>query len=169
MSRQERAFLLPDLGEGLTFGDIAECHIKVGDLVEADQIALVVETTKASVEVPLPFGGEVIAVHGKVGDRIPVGAPLVTLLTDEIAFEAAAPVKHLVGQHNPALKAAVSGLARSLPPREPSSRLAVTPAVRRLAREAGVDLARVSGSGLGGVITLDDVHVAAGQTSGRQP
>jgi 2-oxoisovalerate dehydrogenase E2 component (dihydrolipoyl transacylase) len=166
MSKQPRAFLLPDLGEGLMSGEIAECHIKVGDHVEADQIALVIETTKASVEVPLPFGGEVIELHGKLGDIIPVGAPLVTLLTDECPAEMAAPIKHLVGQRNPTVSPAGGRLARTLPPRGPTQRLAVTPAVRRLARETGVDLARISGTGLGGVITLDDVQAAGAAGAG---
>lgn len=162
MGKFERAFLLPDLGEGLTSGEISECHIKVGDTVVADQLALVIETTKASVEVPLPFGGEVIAIHGNIGDIIPVGEPLVTLLTDEAPEEPAPRINHLVGQsRNVGGSEGKSGLARRLPPRTGAPRISASPAVRRLARELDIDLAALAGTGRGGAITLDDVQAAA--------
>jgi 2-oxoisovalerate dehydrogenase E2 component (dihydrolipoyl transacylase) len=168
MSKTPRAFLLPDLGEGLTHGEIAQCYVNVGDAVQADQIALLIETTKASVEVPLPFGGEVIEIHGKVGDIIPVGAPLVTLLTDEAPIEEEGLIKHLVGQLRASADlpgGGLRGLARHLPARGASSRLSVSPMVRRLARDLNVDLAELTGTGKGGMISTDDVRAASAATN----
>lgn len=166
MTKVEHTFMLPDLGEGLAAGEIAEIHIAVGDDVVADQLALVIETTKASVELPLPFGGQIIAIHGAVGDTIPVGDPLLTLLTAEAPAPQApkdpqdsAPIKHLVGQR-PAQTAPAGGLARRLPPKK-AGRTAASPIVRRLARELGVDLATLTGTGKGAAITADDVRAAS--------
>lgn len=77
MSNQ--VFMLPDLGEGLAEADIAEWHVKVGDVVTIDQIVVEVETAKAAVDVPIPFAGTVIELHGKDGDTLKVGTPLITV------------------------------------------------------------------------------------------
>jgi pyruvate/2-oxoglutarate dehydrogenase complex dihydrolipoamide acyltransferase (E2) component len=125
---------------------------------------MAIETVKAIVEMPLPFGGKVVQIHGKVGDVIPVGEPLVTLLTDEMPQTEGAQINHLVGQRRNAASAPKegnSGLTRRLPPKERAPRIAATPAVRRLAREMGVDLATVTGTGRGGTITADDVRAAS--------
>lgn len=157
MSRTEYVFMLPDLGEGLASGDLTEIHIKIGEEVVADQLALVVDTTKASVELPMPFAGKVVEIHGEIGDTIPVGAPLLTLLTDEAPAQDTTQVQHLVGQSS---KPADTGLTRRLPPRKPAQRIAASPIVRRLARELGVELIRVTGTGKAGAITADDVRAA---------
>jgi len=70
-------FRLPDLGEGLAEAEIVEWHVKVGDHVRVDQPMVSVETAKAVVEVPAPFGGIVTALCGAPGDIVPTGAPLV--------------------------------------------------------------------------------------------
>ena len=77
MSNQ--VFMLPDLGEGLAEADIAEWHVKVGDVVTIDQIVVEVETAKAAVDVPIPFAGTVVELHGKDGDTLKVGTPLITV------------------------------------------------------------------------------------------
>lgn len=121
MSKAEYVFVLPDLGEGLTHGELREIRIGVGDVVLADQLALVVETTKATIELPLPFAGQVVEIHGEVGDIIPVGDPLLTLLTDEELAEASPQFQHLVGRRNVQADAARTGrLTRGLPPRKQS-------------------------------------------------
>ncbi len=81
MSNQ--VFMLPDLGEGLAEADIAEWHVKVGDVVTIDQIVVEVETAKAAVDVPIPFAGTVIELHGKDGDTLKVGTPLITVSGSE--------------------------------------------------------------------------------------
>src|ERR1700728_2264216 len=70
-------FRLPDLGEGLAEAEIVQWHVKVGDHVRVDQPMVSVETAKAVVEVPAPFGGVVTALHGGPGDIVPTGAPLI--------------------------------------------------------------------------------------------
>uniref|UniRef100_A0A449G602 Lipoamide acyltransferase component of branched-chain alpha-keto acid dehydrogenase complex n=1 Tax=Nocardia farcinica TaxID=37329 RepID=A0A449G602_NOCFR len=79
MTVSERVFLLPDLGEGLTEADILEWKVAVGDTVDVDQVIAEVETAKAAVEVPCPFAGTVLRLHGEVGQQIVVGEPLITV------------------------------------------------------------------------------------------
>src|SRR5690242_6598044 len=76
------AFLLTDLGEGLTEAEIVTWHVQAGDTVAVDQPIVEVETAKAVVEVPVPFAGRVTALHGQPGDVVAVGAPLVTVDTE---------------------------------------------------------------------------------------
>src|ERR1700734_1950174 len=73
------AFLLPDLGEGLTEAEIVTWRVQAGDVVAVDQTVVEVETAKAVVEVPVPFAGRVTALHGEPGDVLAVGAPLITV------------------------------------------------------------------------------------------
>src|ERR1700685_4235118 len=73
------AFLLPDLGEGLTEAEIASWRVEAGDVVAVDQTVVEVETAKAVVEVPVPFAGRVTSLHGEPGDVLAVGAPLITV------------------------------------------------------------------------------------------
>ena len=73
------AFLLPDLGEGLTEAEIVTWRVQAGDVVTVNQTVVEVETAKAVVEVPVPFAGRVTALHGEPGDVLAVGAPLITV------------------------------------------------------------------------------------------
>jgi 2-oxoisovalerate dehydrogenase E2 component (dihydrolipoyl transacylase) len=160
MAEVERIFVLPDLGEGLACGKVIDCRIKVGELVHADQLALVIETAKTCIDLPLPFGGYVVGIHCKVSDIVPVGDPLVTVRTDEMLSTDIDPVNHLVGRRQNSahlLADRHSGLARRLPPRKGEQHVVISPAVRRLARQLQIDLTTVIGTGKGGMITIDDV------------
>jgi 2-oxoisovalerate dehydrogenase E2 component (dihydrolipoyl transacylase) len=75
----EQTFLLPDLGEGLTEAEITEWKVNVGDTVAVDQVIVEVETAKAAVELPVPFAGIVVALHGDAGSTLTVGAPVITV------------------------------------------------------------------------------------------
>ncbi|MBO4206631.1 biotin/lipoyl-containing protein, partial [Micromonospora echinofusca] len=75
----DRVFLLPDLGEGLSEAEIVQWRVAVGDLVTVDQTVVEVETAKAVVDVPCPYAGRVVALHGEPGEVRPVGQPLVTV------------------------------------------------------------------------------------------
>ncbi len=166
MSKSKHVFHLPDLGEGLITGTISECHIAVGDTVVADQVALVIETTKAAVELPIPFGGEILVIHGEIGDSVAVGMPLITLLTDEASADAdpaRKAVTHLVGQASASPGHLVHGisLAERMARKKALGGSRVLPAVRRLARELNVDLSTVVGTGRGGTICEADVHARA--------
>src|SRR5690242_10311203 len=151
------AFLLPDLGEGLTEAEIVTWHVQTGDTVTVDQPIVEVETAKAVVEVPVPFAGRVTALHGQPGDVVAVGEPLLTVDTAESG-------NVLVGYgtstgHRRRHRATRSPGDSSVPPR--NGRLPVaSPLIRQLARSAGLDLATIRGSGRGGLITRQDVDAA---------
>jgi 2-oxoisovalerate dehydrogenase E2 component (dihydrolipoyl transacylase) len=225
------AFLLPDLGEGLTEAEIVTWRVQAGDVVTVDQTVVEVETAKAVVEVPVPFAGRVTALHGEPGDVLAVGAPLITVAgadaepdpapardmatghpaaafaepgvtTPESAAshdgesgnvligygtsgerrrrrargapavsspQATGPVAASTGTGSTgagstgaASASGASGGAASAgqsPP--PGTRVAVvSPLVRRLAREAGLDVTVLQGSGRDGLITRYDVDLA---------
>jgi len=151
------AFLLPDLGEGLTEAEIVTWHVQTGDTVTVDQPIVEVETAKAVVEVPVPFAGRVTALHGQPGDVVAVGEPLLSVDTAESG-------NVLVGYgtstgHRRRHRATRSSGDSSVPPR--NGRLPVaSPLIRQLARSAGLDLATIRGSGRGGLITRADVDAA---------
>ena len=151
------AFLLPDLGEGLTEAEIVTWHVQTGDTVTVDQPIVEVETAKAVVEVPVPFAGRVTALHGQPGDVVAVGEPLLSVDTAESG-------NVLVGYgtssgHRRRHRATRSSGDSSVPPR--NGRLPVaSPLIRQLARSADLDLATIRGSGRGGLITRQDVDAA---------
>ncbi|WP_405958036.1 dihydrolipoamide acetyltransferase family protein [Streptomyces phaeochromogenes] len=79
---KEQVFLLPDVGEGLTEAEILQWAVQVGDSVEINQVIVEVETAKAAVELPSPYAGVVGTLHAKEGETLPVGKPLITVLSD---------------------------------------------------------------------------------------
>ncbi len=176
-------FKMPDLGEGTVEAEVVAWHVKVGDLVEEDQIMAEVMTDKAAVEVPAPVRGRVLALNAAPGDMVPVGTELVVFDTDsgEEAVGAAAEPDQAAAVATAPVAAAAATVQRSEPPPEvppPAStlrsgeispvaeerrrpgRIMASPATRRRAREAGVDLAEVRGSGPGGRITREDFEAA---------
>lgn len=245
-----RDFLLPDLGEGLTEGEIVSWLVKVGDTVDLDQPVAEIETAKAVVEVPSPYAGTVVALHGEVGAEVEVGKPLVTVeeqdapsastaggtaAQDAPSASTAAPMaddprassmvpdpstRTVDGEEQGTLvaeapaeggsgnvlvgygtatgaarrrrrgaggatpqtqngSAAAAALASPPAPSAPSAAVAAppappvppagaaaagrplaTPPVRKLAREVGLDLAAIAGSGLHGAVTRDDLAAA---------
>lgn len=179
-----QTFVLPDLGEGLTDADIIAWRVAVGDVIAADEIVVEVETAKATLELPSPYAGTVVGLHAESGATVPVGSPLLTVDTGagHPAPPTASPVTApgngrsddtvdtngdsgavLVGygtrERNVAPKRAVSAAEA---PR------VISPLVRRLARDAGVDITTLTGSGVDGVILRRDVEAAVrpAQTSG---
>nr|WP_232827400.1 dihydrolipoamide acetyltransferase family protein [Jiangella endophytica] len=162
----ERTFVLPDLGEGLTEAEIVAWRVAVGDEVGVDDVVVDVETAKATVEVPCPHAGRVVTLHGAAGATIEVGAPLIT-----VAAPAAGPSGPGTAESGAVLVGYGTGnatLARRSRGRAATAAAAggaprvLSPVVRRLARDHGVDVRAVSGSGPGGVILRRDVEAAAG-------
>jgi pyruvate dehydrogenase E2 component (dihydrolipoamide acetyltransferase) len=153
-----RDFRLPDLGEGLTEAEIVRVLVAQGDEIKEDQAVLLVETEKAQVELPSPFGGRVATVHVQAGQRVKVGAVLLSFADGggavPTATPAAAPPARAAAPA-PGARAPAAAPAPGLPP-------AATPSTRRLAREVGVDLAHVRGTGPGGRVSDEDVRAAAG-------
>ncbi|MFB9236556.1 dihydrolipoamide acetyltransferase family protein [Plantactinospora siamensis] len=239
----QQVFNLPDLGEGLTEAEIVAWRVAVGDVVEVDQPVVEVETAKAVVDVPCPYAGRVVALHGSPGELRPVGQPLITVAPlDDGADDAGRagaggaddpggePAGHavyreeeragsgnvLVGYgtgHGPAgrrrrrVGAARAGTGRraaaddtaastaALPEGHPTGTgapvptgapavvgdasayrsrldgeldapLVISPLVRRLARERGIDLSAIRGSGPGGMIRRADLDARTGGPAG---
>ncbi|KOU37592.1 dihydrolipoamide acetyltransferase family protein [Streptomyces sp. WM6378] len=180
-------FKLPDLGEGLTEAEIVRWLVAVGDVVAVDQPVVEVETAKAMVEVPCPYGGVVTARFGEEGTELPVGAPLLTVAvgpvheedaTEEaesseysgnvlVGYGTAAATTRRRSRVRPTTPAAVPA-APPAPVRAAGPVPVISPLVRRLAREHGLDLRELRGSGPEGLILRADVESAM-QTSAPAP
>lgn len=207
-------FKLPDLGEGLTEGEILKWLVQPGDDVTLNQPIVEVETAKAAVEIPSPYAGRVSTLHHTEGETVDVGSPIITIDVDPSGPAVATPVSE-----PPAQSAAIQGgdMVPSAPKAEPEEKIQVLvgsgpkagqltrrarkpaaeerrspepprqparisaaavgaraaqiagqvsvlakPPVRRLARDLGVDLQAITGTGPNGTITRDDVEAAAG-------
>lgn len=144
-------FKLPDLGEGVVEGEIVSWHIRPGDRVEEDQPLLDVMTDKATVTIPSPVAGKIVRTHGQLGDAVPVGSELVVMETAAVPCPAANGESKATHGPRPALSIAVGTQ------NDPATRPAASPAVRRRARDQGVRLEDVPGSGKGGRITDADL------------
>src|ERR1035438_8339515 len=161
------AFVLPDLGEGLTEAEILVWHVRVGDIVAVDQEVVEVETAKAVVEIPVPFAGRVAELHAGPGDLLAVGDPLITVSDDHAGSGPDGESGNvLIGYGTTAPRPRRRRPARPEPPGPVTERPAypngahpngrvpvVSPIVRRLARNAGIDLASIRGSGPDGLVT----------------
>src|SRR6478736_5676764 len=203
---EPRVFLLPDLGEGLTEAELVAWHVSVGDEIAVDQPIAEVETAKSAVEVPSPYAGIVAELHGKPGETLDVGKPLISVTplgaTAGAASSAAGeaetyreeekagsgnvligygtPGGHGVARRTRAPKAAVALAepAQAKPTEDDLSLLrtrvpgklgaVISPLVRRMAREHGVDLGGLSGSGESGLIMRRDVEAALRTTAAAE-
>jgi 2-oxoisovalerate dehydrogenase E2 component (dihydrolipoyl transacylase) len=157
MTATARTFTLPDLGEGLTEAEILAWRVGEGDEVKVDDIVVEVETAKAAVEVPCPFAGRVVELHGAVGDVVGVGGPLLTV--DEVDAEeghdrsGAVLVGYGTGHDRPPRRRTFSRRAGH-PPR------VISPVVRKLARDGGLDVTELAGTGPAGIVLRRDVETA---------
>ena len=151
----DRVFAMPDLGEGLEEGEIVSWLVAEGDDVTLNQPLVEVETAKATVEIPSPYAGAIVTLHGGAGDAVAVGAPLVTFRVVGAAGGDGAP--DAAAEPSPATTPTSSPPA---PPPPPTGQVAATPAVRKLAKDLGVDLATIAGTGPGGRVTAEDVRGA---------
>ncbi|MFW6091811.1 MAG: dihydrolipoamide acetyltransferase family protein, partial [Actinomycetota bacterium] len=170
--------------EGLTEAEIIAWRVAEGDTVNVDDVVVDVETAKAAVEVPCPYAGTVAALHGSVGDVIEVGQPLLTIAPPADATVRAAEnhreeeragsgavlvgygTDHAdhAGRQARRRRRARHGTARTAGPDvAPTAPKVISPVVRRLAREHGIDLTRLSGTGPAGVILRRDVDAALRQ------
>lgn len=163
-----RQFVLPDLGEGLVEAEVVTVLVREGDVVQEDAPLLEVETDKAQVEIPSPMSGRVEKIHVQAGQTVKVGQVLVTFGAGPGAKPAAGVggARPAVPAVAPAPVAPAQAAAQGVAPRRELP-VPAAPSTRRLARELGVDLRTVRGSGPGGRVTDDDVRASAG--SGRAP
>lgn len=150
-------FKLPDLGEGTVSAEIVSWHVKPGDTVSEGQTIAELSTEKAVVELPSPVTGCVLTLNGQPGEQIAVGGEL-------IVFEHADPggsVSSFIAAQPQPESTPVSPSSAAAATKAPAARrVMASPATRRRAREAGLDLTQVTGSGAGGRIQLSDLHSA---------
>ncbi|MGG3456135.1 2-oxo acid dehydrogenase subunit E2 [Paenibacillus rhizolycopersici] len=146
-------YRFPELGEGLHEGEIIKMHIKPGDKVTDEDIIMEVQNDKAVVEVPCPVNGTVLEVFGKDGAIFRVGDVVAVIDAEgDVPEQAAAPE-----QAHDAPKAAAGAPAAAAAPVAPNREILATPSVRKYAREQGVNLSQVPGTGKAGKITREDV------------
>jgi pyruvate dehydrogenase E2 component (dihydrolipoamide acetyltransferase) len=164
-------FDLPDLGEGLTEAVLIRWLVKTGDAVAVDEPVAEVETAKAMVEVPSPFGGVIAQLHGEEGATLQVGSPLISVQAGQPAAGTCAEEER-AGSGNVLIGYGTSGATASRRRRRAAAKPALaarngdrpavqSPIVRRLAREHGLDLNALSGTGPDGLITRRDVVAAS--------
>ena len=149
-----KTFNLPDLGEGLQEAQLVQWHVKPGDQVQVDQPLLSVETAKAIVEIPAPYAGQVVRLFGAPGDTILTGAPLVSIDSGAPDDDAGTVVGRVEAAH---LRMPETAPAHSPGP----CGTRALPSVRLLARQLNVDIAALTPSGAGGIISAADVRAAA--------
>ena len=154
-------FKLPDVGEGLREGEIVRWHAAPGERVRIHEILVDVQTDKAIVEIPAPLSGTLTRRGGAPGDVIAVGATL-AVIEGEGPDADSAPATGDEGPPHHDIEPPSPGSDRT-------RRVRASPAVRKLARERGIDLSRLAGSGARGQITREDVEAAAAGGSGAAP
>jgi 2-oxoisovalerate dehydrogenase E2 component (dihydrolipoyl transacylase) len=153
-------FLLPDLGEGLTEAAILNWHVRVGDTVKIDQIVVEVETAKAAVEVPVPFAGVVSALHGEPGQLLPVGAPLLSVggFSEPGVTTSAGSGNVLIGYGTAPTTRRKRVRRVEVPTPKAKAPGVISPFVRKLAADNGIDLTQVTATGPDGIIRRADVE-----------
>ena len=144
------AFRLPDLGEGMAEAEIVRWEVAVGDHIARDQVVVIVQTDKAEVELPAPDAGTVTALGGEPGDVLEVGAVLMEISPD------GTPTPQLASKER-----ALRVPATQVRSEQKAAGARAAPPVRKLAKDLGVDLDGVTGSGPDGRVTADDVRAAA--------
>ena len=178
-------FKLPDVGEGTAEAELVGWHVKVGDTVSEDQLLAEVMTDKATVELTSPVAGTVVALHGDAGQQLPVGGPLVSFKVEGKGNQAAAPAVVAApapkadASPAPAAKAAApapakapaKAVAEAFTTRAAGQRPLASPAVRNRARDLGIELQFVPGSGPAGRIEHGDLdaYVSSGGHGSSAP
>ncbi len=149
-------FRLPDIGEGIVEANIVEWLVSEGDIIKSDQVVVKIETDKAVVDLPSPFPGKVLKINFKKGDNVKVGEVL-CVISGENEKPLALKNKNIeiVSQKVEAGKTNIS---------ESYGKVLASPAARKMARERGVDLISVSGSGIEGAVLSKDLENERGES-----
>lgn len=164
-------FKLPELGENITSADITKVLVSVGDVVKADDVVIEIETDKATVEVPIDIAGKILEVKVKDGEKAKVGSTILVIESSGASAQTETPKQKVEETKSEPVKTEetkVVGMTMSSPVTEPSTNMQrkremperiapAAPSVRKFAREIGVDIHQVSGSGPGGRISVEDV------------
>jgi len=173
-------FKLPDIGEGVVEGEVVQWHVSVGDAVKEDDPIVDVMTDKAAVTIPSPVSGVISSLNGEAGDMIAVGSALVEFDSEDTPpaaepVAAAEPEVEDASEPEPEPETEPASEPDPEPapaPAAPSGRALASPALRRRAREAGIDIAQISGSGPSGRIRnadLDAFIAADGSVTRTEP
>lgn len=162
---------MPDIGEGVVEAELVGWHVKVGDLVQEDQVVAEVMTDKATVEIPAPLAGTVVALGGEVGAKLVVGGELLRMEAPHPGKPANAIGPPLAATAQPASESAAPPAPAELPS-APAARTGATlasPAVRQRARDLGLDLATIAGSGPEGRILHADLDALLRRRAAQAP
>jgi 2-oxoisovalerate dehydrogenase E2 component (dihydrolipoyl transacylase) len=166
----EYIFKLPDLGEGTVEAEIAEWMVKVGDRVEEEDPIGAMLTDKAAVELTAPVSGRVTSLAGEEGDTIAVGAPLIVFETaQQLQDTAPAQAMETPPASAPPPPPGGEPAAKAGPASPSAAKVMTSPSIRRQAREAGIDLSRISGSGPRGRIVKADLEAVIAGGSAPAP
>ena len=155
-------FKLPDIGEGIAESEIATWHVQVGDQIVEDQPLVDMLTDKAAVEIPSPVTGKIVELHGAAGDKLAVGAKLVTIQLDAESSASETSEIKLVSAVEANTARAVAAATGSEPASSTSTPVPAAPSIRKLARERGIDLHQVQASGPSGRVLREDLDRHAG-------
>lgn len=155
-------FRFPDVGEGITEGEIVKWHVKEGDEVKEDQTLAELETDKAVVEIPSPYKGTILKIHFKEKDIIKVGEVLVTIGKKGETLQEAEAVSS--DKASPIEEKPAHGIVGEIVENDKEIKdISATPKVRRMAKKMGVDIKTVMGSGPSGRIIEEDIQKATEQ------
>src|SRR6056297_3191027 len=187
-------FKFPDIGEGLEEGTIVEWYVEKGQEVESGQSLVQVETDKVTTDIPSPKTGTIAALYGKEGETINVGDPLAEIeiegvegesAVEEAKKEPAGPSEEGVeeeegagvvgtievagdGGHLPSSEEGMGATKKSTEEEKPRKKALATPVARALAKDLGVDINEIKGTGPGGRVMKEDIHdYAAKATTGK--
>jgi len=148
-------FNLPDIGEGLVEGELVKWHVKEGELVEEHQPIAAVLTDKAEVEIPSPKAGKITKLHAKPGQKVAVHSPLVTYGGVRGGSSTSSQSVAVAGSDSNGAKAAAAPAAAR--PSRPASEVLATPMIRKMAKDQGIDLGQVQGTGPQGRVLESDL------------
>ncbi len=162
-------FKLPDIGEGVAEGEIVKWLLKAGDGVKEHQAVVEVMTDKATVEIPAPAAGKLLELRANAGDVVPVGSVIFVLETAGGAVAAPAATTHAAPAAHAAPALVAAAAAAPAAKRASDEKVLAVPSARRVARELGIDLNDVAGSGRHGVVRRADVETFAKSRSTAAP
>ena len=164
-----KEFKFPDVGEGITEGELVKWLVSQGDSVKEDQPLVEVETDKAVVTLPSPYTGKVIELRGKPGEVIQVGSVLVAVETEEAPAAKTAEKKPTAEIKKEETRKDAGSVVGRLGQEEEEFKVRAIPSVRTRAKELGVDLSKMRGTGPNGRLTREDVEQAAQPRKGTAP
>jgi pyruvate dehydrogenase E2 component (dihydrolipoamide acetyltransferase) len=159
-------FKLPDLGEGIHEGEVLKWYVAAGDTIAEDDPLVDVETDKAAVTIPSPASGKIVSITGEIGDILHTGS-VIAVIDDGSGEASSSPAEAKTLGND--LPQAAAPTAKPMRDAVSPGRVAAAPAVRRMAREKGIDINTIAGSGPGGRVIAADLEVGRQKPSAGSP